>query len=116
MRQVLSKLVGPDPPFSVSNAAPPPISAMPCIRRSSLPSNLLLPPLTFRLRQTTSQLMRHTARTNATTAPIEPPMAAPCDFELDEVAVELGESSVAFPDELAVAGVRREVAVVARPD
>ena len=116
MRQVLSKLVGPDPPFSVSNAAPPPISAMPCIGRSSLPSNLLLSPLTFRLRQTTSQLMRHTARTNATTAPIEPPMAALCDFELDEVADELGESSVAFPDELVVVGVRRDVALVARPD
>ena len=116
MRQVLSKLVGPDPPFSISNAAPPPISSMSCIRRSSLPSNLLLSPLTFRLRQTTSQLIRHTASTNATPAPIEPPMAAPCGFELDEVADELGESSVAFPDELAVAGVRREVALVARPD
>lgn len=116
MRQVLSKFVGPDSPFSVSKAPPPPLSPVPCIRRSSPPSNLLLSPLTFRLRQTTSQIMRHTARTNATTAPIELPMAAPCDFELDEVAAELGESSVAFPDELAVAGVRRDVTLVARLD
>lgn len=43
-------------------------------------------------------------------------MAAPCDFELDEVADELGVSSVAFPDELAVADVRRDVALVARLD
>ena len=105
MRQVLSKFVGPDPPFSVSNAPPPPLSTVPCVRCSSLPSNFLLSPLTFRLRQTNSQPMRHRARTNPTTAPTEPPMAAPCDFELDEVA-----------DELAVADVRRDVALVARLD
>ena len=116
MRQVLSKIVGPDPPFSLSNVPPPPLSVVPCIRRSSLPSNLLSSPLAFRLRQISSQPRRHRARTNPTTAPIEPPMAAPCDFELDEAADELEVSSVAFPDELAVADVRRDVALVARLD
>lgn len=116
MRQVLSKLVSPDSPFSVSNAPPPTLSTVPCIRRSSLPSILLLSPLTFRLRQMTSQPMRQTARTNATTAPIEPPMAAPRDFESNECPDELGVPSVAFPDGLAVADVRRDVTLVARLD
>lgn len=113
MRQVLSKFVGPDPPFSVSNAPPPPLSIVPCIRFSSLPSNLLLSPLTFRLCRTTSQPM---ARTSATTAPIEPPMAAPCDFELNEGPEELCELSVAYSAELVVADVRRDVTSVARLD
>ena len=42
-------------------------------------------------------------------------MAAPCDFELDEDADELGGTSVAFPGEL-VADVRRDVTLVARPN
>lgn len=53
--------------------------------------------------------MRHAARTSPTTAPIEPPMAAPRDFEL-------GEPSVVFPGELVVVDVRRDVAWVARPN
>ena len=60
--------------------------------------------------------MSHTARTNATTAPMVPPMAAPRDFELNEGFEELGEPSVAFPDEFAVADVRRDVILVARLD
>ena len=113
MRQVLSKFVGPDPPFSVSNAPPPPLSNVPCIRRSSLPSNLLSSPITLRLCRTTSQPM---ARTSATTAPIEPPMAAPRDFESKEGLDALRVPSVAFPDELTIAVVGRDVALVARLD
>ena len=39
-------------------------------------------------------------------------MAAPWDFELDEDANELGETSVAFLDKLVVVEVRRDVILV----
>ena len=109
-------LVGLDLPFPVSNAPNSPLPAVPCIGASSLPSAFLLPPLVLRRRQTISKLMRHTARITPATAPIEPPMAAPCDFEFDEVASELGGTSVAFPGELVVVDVRRDVILVVGPN
>lgn len=60
--------------------------------------------------------MRHTARISSATAPIEPPMAAPCDFELDEDANELGGPSVAFLGKLVVVDVKRDVTLLARPN
>ena len=42
-------------------------------------------------------------------------MAAPCEFELDEDADELGEPKFAFPGELVDVDVRRDVILVARP-
>ena len=60
--------------------------------------------------------MKHAARISPTTAPIEPPMAAPCDFELDEDADELGESSIAFPGKLVVVDAKSDVTLVARPN
>ena len=41
-------------------------------------------------------------------------MAAPCGFELDEDEDELGEPSAAFPGELVVVDVTRDVTLVAR--
>ena len=43
-------------------------------------------------------------------------MAAPRHFECNEGPDEFGVSSVAFPDELALADVRRDVTLVARLD
>ena len=43
-------------------------------------------------------------------------MAAPCDFELDEDANELEGTSVAFPGELVVVDVRRDVTLVVGPN